>query len=317
MTVDTVLVAYGSEDVIERAVTLARQLGGRVVVVDHGDGASACRAACLGAVAVHDPSNPGFGAGQNHGIAFTTSDFVLLCNPDAEIVPAAVQTGAEFLRANPDVAAVQGVIVNRATGRPERSAGVELGPVHLLGRALGAKTLLRLPVVATMARRSSVLRDHADRVPAAPVEVESLAATAVLVRRLALDAVRGFDESYFLYGEDLDLCRRLRAIGWTLVALPEVWATHTSGGSAESGWNREANWWRGTLQFAAGRWDRSDWNAALAAAVVRWARLAVRHPLRARATFAAMVVDPLRRRAAHRHTRYFPLHLPVAGRSGR
>lgn len=297
MTVDTVLVAYGSEDVIGPVLTLAGQLGGRSVVVDHGDGASARLAAAMGAVAVHDPSNPGFGAGQNRGLAFTESELVLLCNPDAEIVPAAVLAGVGLLQSRPEVAAVQGVIVNRGTGRPERSAGVEVGPVHLIGRAVGAKALLGLPLVGSLARRSSTLRDHADRVPPGPVEVESLAATAVLVRRSAMEAVRGFDESYFLYGEDLDLCHRLRAAGWTLVALPDVWATHVSGGSAASGWDREANWWSGTMQFGAGRWSGAAWKVAVGAAGLRWARLAVRHPLHARATFRAMVVDPLRRRA--------------------
>jgi len=253
--IDCVIVAFRSDDVIGRAVTSAQGLGGRVVVVDHGDGASACLAAAAGAVAVHDPSNPGFGAGQNHGLAFADSKFVLLCNPDAEIVPSAVLAGVELLRSHPDVAAVQGVIVNQATGRPERSAGVEVGPVHLVGRAVGARAFLRLPGITAVVRRSARLADHAERVPSGPVEVEALAATALLVRRSALDTVRGFDESYFLYGEDLDLCRRLRDAGWTLVTVPDVWAKHASGGSAESGWNREANWWRGTMHFGAGRWS--------------------------------------------------------------
>lgn len=298
MRVDTVLVAYNSEDVIAGALARAGELGGRVVVVDHGDGASARLAATRGAIAIHDPSNPGFGAGQNRGLAFTDSEFVLLCNPDAEVVPAAVQAGVALLRSRPVVAAVQGVIVNRATGQPERSAGVEVGPVHLLGRALNAKALLGVPAVAALARRSSLLRDHAERVPAGPVEVDSLAATAVLVRRSALDEVGGFDESFFLYGEDLDLCRRLRAAGWRLLAVPEVWASHTSGGSADSSWRREANWWRGTLQFGAGRWSAVGWSVAMLAAVIRWARLAVRHPTHAPATFAALLGGPARRRHA-------------------
>jgi N-acetylglucosaminyl-diphospho-decaprenol L-rhamnosyltransferase len=298
MTVDTVFVAYNNEDVIARALARASELGGRVVVVDHGAGASAVLAATHGAIAIHDPSNPGFGAGQNRGIPFTDSEFVLLCNPDAEIVPNAVLAGVDLLRSRPVVAAVQGVILNRATGQPERSAGVEVGPVHLLGRALGAKSLLGLPAVAALARRSSLLRDHAERVPTAPVEVDSLAATAVLVRRSALDGVGGFDESYFLYGEDLDLCRRLRAAGWSLLAVPEVWASHASGGSAHSSWHREANWWRGTMQFGAGRWSATGWSVAMVAAVLRWVRLALRHPVHAPATFAALVRDPLRRRRA-------------------
>lgn len=294
MTIDTVFVAYNSEDEISQALARAGELGGRRVVVDHGDGASARAAALNGAIAVHDPTNPGFGAGQNRGVSFTESEFVLLCNPDAEIVPAAVNAGAELLRARPCVAAVQGVIINRATGQPERSAGVEVGPLHLLGRALGAKRLLGLPGVASLTRRSSTLRDHADRVPAGPAEVAWLAATAILVRRSAFEAVGGFDESFFLYGEDLDLCRRLRATGWTLLAVPGVWATHDSGASADSSWSREANWWHGTMRFAAGRWDGRDWALAVTAATLRWSRLAVRHPLHARAAFRAMVREPVR-----------------------
>ncbi len=295
--VDTVIVAYRSEDVIRRAVTQALVLGGRVVVVDHGDGASAAIASEVGAVAVNDPRNPGFGAGQNRGVAMTDSPYVLLCNPDADIATDAVRAGVTVLDRRPDVAAVQGVVVNRTTGRAERSAGVELGPVHLLGRAVGARALLGHRWARALAVRSRLLRDHADRVPTGPTDVESLAATAVLVRRAAFDAVGGFDQSYFLYGEDLDLCRRLRDAGWALVTLPGVWATHVSGGSAESGWNREANWWRGTMQFAAGRWGPWAWTVALVAAITRWARLAARHPRHARAAFDAMVADPRRRRA--------------------
>jgi len=316
--VDTVIVAYRSEDDIGHAVATARDLGGEVVVVDHGDGASACLAAATGAVAIHDRSNPGFGAGQNHGMAFARSEFVLLCNPDAEIVPSAVLAGVERLRARPDVAAVQGVIVNQATGRPERSAGVEVGPVHLVGRALGARALLGLHGVAAIARRSSTLADHAERVPSAPVEVEALAATTLLVRRSALDAVGGFDESYFLYGEDLDLCHRLRDAGWKLLTVPEVWAIHASGGSADSGWNREANWWRGTMQFGAAHWGGPGWTVAVGAAGLRWARLAIRHPASASASFTAMISDPLRRRAGRRRAdpspesgRFAPASRPV------
>lgn len=296
--VDTVLVAYNSADVIGGALRLAGELGGRAVVVDHGDGESALIASAMGAVGIHDPSNPGFGTGQNRGVSFTGSEFVLLCNPDAEIQLDAVREGVDLLRRRPEVAAVQGVIVNSLTGLPERSAGVEVGPIHLVGRAVGAKALLGLPVVAGLARRSAALADHAQRVPAEPTDVEWLAATALLVRRSAFDAVRGFDESYFLYGEDLDLCDRLRRAGWKLVTVPQVFAVHASGGSADAGWNREANWWRGTLQFGAGRWSGPAWSLAMAAAAGRWIRLAVRHPRHAGATFSALVADPVRRRGA-------------------
>ena len=296
--IDAVVVAFRSEDVIEEAVRGLSPLGGQVVVVDHGDGQAALCAAALGAVAVHDPTNPGFGTGQNRGVAFTASPFILLCNPDAEVSAAAVRRGAELMRSRPDVAAVQGVITNAGSGAPERSQGVELGPFHLVGRAVGARRLLALSMVRSLVTRSHTLQDHAHRVPTCPTEVESLATTAVLVRRSAFEDAGGFDESYFLYGEDLDLCRRLRRAGWTLLAVPDVWATHQSGGSASSGWHRELHWWRGTMGFAARWWGPGAWSVAMTAATVRFARLALRCPRRAGEALSALVIQPVRDRQA-------------------
>jgi GT2 family glycosyltransferase len=301
--IDVVLVAYRSEIVIGEAVSRAARLGGRVVVVDHGDGESAVRAVVLGATAVHDPANPGFGTGQNRGVAMTTSPFVLLCNPDARLVPEAVQAGAELLRARPCAAAAQGVIVNAESGRPERSQGIALRPVHLLGRATGAKRILAWPAVRRTARCIPALRDHAERVPSAPVDVEALAATCLLVRREAFDQVGGFDPGFFLYGEDIDLSLRLRRQGWSLVALPAMWAVHTGGASAASPVSRETSWWQGTLRFAARWWTSRQWCLAVVASFIRWARLAFAAPRQAAPMFSDFVTVPIRdRRRLRRRT---------------
>ncbi len=296
MGVDTVLVAFDSENIIEEAIRTVEPLAGQVVVVDHGDGASARKAHDSGALAFTDPTNPGFGSGQNRGVGLTNSEFVLLCNPDALVSPDAVRLGAKLLEDRPEVAAVQGVIVNTRTGLPERSQGVEIMPVHLLGRAVGARRLLDSSALRALARRSRALVDHVDRVPSSFCEVESLAATAVLVRRTAFVEVGGFDPSYFLYGEDLDLCRRLRLAGWKLLAAPEVWANHLGGASMPSSWDQEIHWWRGTLAFAARWWGRSEWSLAIIAATIRFARLAVRHPGRFREAVTALLIEPIKDR---------------------
>jgi N-acetylglucosaminyl-diphospho-decaprenol L-rhamnosyltransferase len=300
--IDTVIVAYASEAVIDASIRSAAPLGGQVVVVDHGGGGSAGRAAALGATTFHDPTNPGFGSGQNRGVGATTSEYVLLCNPDAEVVAEAVRSGREYLDTHPGVAAVQGVVLNQASGTPERSQGVAVGPLHLLGRAVGARRLHRFPVAQWVAGRSTVLRDHAQRVPAGAVEVESLAATVLLVRRSAFDSVAGFDPVYFLYGEDLDLCRRLRRAGWTLVALPQVWATHQSGGSALSSHSREVDWWRGTMRYASLWFTPGQWSVAVLAAALTAARLSVVSPGRARLAWSALVGTAIRTRRARRRT---------------
>jgi GT2 family glycosyltransferase len=303
-TVDVVVVAYNSRDALAACLSsLHRAEGvGRVVVVDHGEDGSGAIARAAGATAIANPANPGFGAGQNRGVAATDAPFVLLLNPDATMVAGALAAGLRILEDQHDVAAVQGVVVNRTTGEPERSQGVELGAVHLVGRAVGARRLLGIATLRSWARRFARLSDHADRVPPAATDVESLAATALLVRRSAFEDVGGFDAGYFLYGEDLDLCRRLRRSGWRLVALPEPWAVHEGGSSAGTPGRREILWWRGTMRFAAQWWDGRAWSVAVAAAAVRAVRLAVVNPRSARRAWRSLVSDPVadRRRFACR-----------------
>lgn len=299
LRLDVVIVAYRSDEVIERCIRSARRIPGctSVVVVDHGDGASATQADALGARTIVAP-NAGFGAGQNRGAATCRSDAVLILNPDAEVAPDAVARGLGLLRECPDVAAVQGAIVGRDTGTLERSQGRPLGPMHLVGRALRARRLLSVPTVRRLARRSGLVSDHVDRRPADVVDVRSLAATALLVRRSAFEEVGGFDERYFLYGEDLDLCRRLRSAGWRLVTVPDDWAVHDGGGSAASAWDRELRWWQGTMVYAARWWGGSAWIVGLLAAAITWARLTAAAPRRWREAASALVAVPLRQRRA-------------------
>jgi GT2 family glycosyltransferase len=267
-----------------------------VVVVDHGVDGSGEIAAVSGARTVSDPTNPGFGAGQNRGVRMTSAPYVLLLNPDADPDPRGIAAGLDALDEDRTVAAVQGVIANRVTGAPERSHGRELGPVHLIGRALSARRLLRCRPVRAVARRFGVLADHVERIPEHPQFVESLAATCVVVRRAAFDDVRGFDESYFLYGEDLDLCRRLRNHGWRLLALPQRFARHDGGASSSTSTERELSWWRGTMRFSALWWSNAAWLLAVAAAATQCARLCVQEPRVSRRAWHALVSEPLRDR---------------------
>jgi GT2 family glycosyltransferase len=278
--VDVVVVAYNSDDHIDACLDAARRVDalGEIVVVDN------------------NAVNRGFGRAQNLGARDVGNDFLLILNPDAEVVPAAIAIGAQLLEREPDVAAVQGAIINRATGEPERSQGRAIAPVHLVGRALGLRRLRSLRAARWLASRLPAVADHVDRVPAGPQDCESLAATALLIRRQAFDAVGGFDESYFLYGEDADLCRRLRGAGWRLVALPDTWARHTSGASATGRPERERLWWAGTMLYAAKWWSAPAFAVAIASAALAWIQLAARRPRLARPAFAEMVVAPLQTR---------------------
>ena len=301
-TVDVVIVAYRSQELIERCVDAAGRIDGldRLIVIDHGDDGSGALARLAGATVRDDQTNPGFGTGQNRGLELGAAPYVLVLNPDAEPRPSAIAAGIRYLDAHNDVAVVQGVIRDATTLQPERSQGRELGLVHLFGRALGARRLHGSSSVRWVARHVPPLRDHVERLPDKPTAVVSLAATAWLARRTALQRVGGFDERYFLYGEDLDLCRRLRLDGWRLVASPMEWAAHAQGSSADSGFGRELAWWAGTMRFAARWWSAPRWTAALLAAGVRWVGLASRRPWAAGRAWRATVGAGLTTRADRR-----------------
>lgn len=300
--VGIVVVAYNSRDHIEACLRAARDLDAtaEVVVVDHGDDGTAEFARALGSRVLSDPSNPGFGAGQNRGVDALTTPLVLLLNPDSVVDRAAIADGVNYLMTHPNVAAVQGVIVNSATGLPERSHGRALGLVHLAGRLLGLRRLLRVGVVRRATRRISFVSDHVDRTPSEPTKVEAIAATALLVRREAFDQVGGFDPGFFLYGEDLDLCLRLRATGWELVALPGQWAIHVSGASSGEPWSRELAWWEGTIRYGAKWWARPRWAAAYLLCLGRALTLIVRRPSRLRPVVARLIRAPIAVRATQR-----------------
>lgn len=301
--VDAVVVTYGSRDQIGACIRALRQLRvpGRIVVVEHGRDGAGTIARSLGATVVEDPDNPGFGAGQNRGRSLCTAPYVLLCNPDAVVDADGVDAGLRAMAADPSLAACQGVVHDGRSARPERSGGVRLGPLHLWGRVLHLRALLRSRAVRSLVARVPAIGDTAMRTVDAPRDVDVLAATAILARRAALDAVGGFDESYFLYGEDLDLCERLRRDGWRMRSIPEPWAVHQSGSSSSSAWQRELHWWEGTMQYAARWYPARWWGPAVGAAAIRAATLALWRPPEASTVFRRCVGMPLRERRVRVH----------------
>jgi N-acetylglucosaminyl-diphospho-decaprenol L-rhamnosyltransferase len=98
-------------------------------------------------------------------------------------------------------------------------------------------------------------RYYSERAVTKERSVAFLAAVALLVRRTAFVEVSGFDEAYFLYAEDVDLCRRLRARGWECVAVPRTWARHQGGASSASMPHRRALlWWTSHRRLVATQW---------------------------------------------------------------
>lgn len=235
--VSAVLVNYNAGDELRRALqSIADEMQGQpweAVVVDNAsiDGSRAIVdefAPFVSAIANHE--NVGFARGVNQGLAATSAARVLIMNPDCRLVAGAVAAlGAELDQhefcaiVGPRILNPDGSVQGSARGDPDMLTGL-FGRSALLGRLMPWTGISRRNVVSEAAIRSG----HAS------VVVDWLSGACMLARRAALAKVNGFDERYFLYWEDADLCRRLRAAGYHVRYVPRATAIHRVGHSSRT-----------------------------------------------------------------------------------
>lgn len=177
------------------------------------------------ATLVSNETNRGFAAAANQGVRTSASPFVLLANPDVTFNRVDVEKLAAFLTSHPNAAAVSPRLVF-PDGREQRS--VRKFPTHANIWLSRQSPLRFLEFLVPRSARYTMM----DPVSASPVE--AVAATFMLVRRDAFDAVGGMDEGYFLYVEDTDLCKRWHDRGLEVWINPSVNVSHAwQGGSGK------------------------------------------------------------------------------------
>ncbi|MDP6348892.1 MAG: glycosyltransferase family 2 protein [Chloroflexota bacterium] len=172
--------------------------------------------------------NRGFGAAANRGAALVEGEFVLITNADVYFEPDAVEELLGGLRRQPRWGLAAPLL-------RDSSGDVQESSFRFPGLAQAVIDLLPAPRWLRRSRLNG-------RYPAAWAASRDFAidhplGACMLVRREAFDAVGGFDESIFMYAEEIDLCRRLQVAGW--------WSGHVAGaaavhvGGASTGQNRE------------------------------------------------------------------------------
>ncbi len=164
---------------------------------------------------VRNATNRGFAAACNQAAIRARGDLLLFLNSDAELMPDSLEVLVSALERAPELAAV-GAVEQPPSGPPASPARRFLGPLdHAAG--LSGIPFLRCA-------RDSL------RVPAANVvEAPWLRASALLVRASVFRAVGGFDEGFFFYEEDEDLCWRLRRRGHRVAVCRDAVVRHVGG----------------------------------------------------------------------------------------
>jgi len=224
-----VVVSWNVRELL-RACLAALPRDAEVIVVDNAssDGSATMVAAEFPTVRlVANQDNRGFTGGNNQGLALAQGRTILLLNPDTIVQDNALEILVNFLDSHPETGVV-GPQLRYADGSLQSSRR-------------------RFPTLATALLESTPLAWHwppernrwaqryhmADRSADVEQEVDWLVGAALLTRREVLEQVGGFDEGYFMYSEELDWQRRVKAAGWKIVYVPQAVITHYEGKSSE------------------------------------------------------------------------------------
>ena len=168
---------------------------------------------------IANTENIGFGSAANQGIDLATSPNVLILNADLCALPGSVRALEEFLQNTKDAGAVAPKLLF-PDGNLQPSCRKFPTPTSLF---LYLSFLDR--IIPTGYRLSS--RQHGDT-----RAVEQPMGAALMLRKKVLSQVGNFDESYFLYMEDVDLCERIIRAGWKIYYYPVAEFIHDAGGSS-------------------------------------------------------------------------------------
>jgi len=217
LSVSVILVNYNDRTRLQACLSSlrAQEPAPEIVVVDNAstDGSRDRVAAEFPEILwIGMPDNAGFGKANNAGVRAAKGDSVLFLNTDTIVPPGALKALAARLASDPAAAAV-GPALRRPSGTFQVSFGRSVG---LFGQTF-QKFLLNPLHERTLPRSRRVRR------------VGWLSAACLLCRREVLEAAGGFDEDFFLYFEDIDLCARLRKAGGRLLFDPSVTVVHEGG----------------------------------------------------------------------------------------
>jgi N-acetylglucosaminyl-diphospho-decaprenol L-rhamnosyltransferase len=169
--------------------------------------------------------NLGYTGGNNLGIRASRGRYVLLLNPDTEVLGAALPAMVAYMDAHPEVGA--------------------LGPQLLWPDGSVQSSRRRFPSLATALVESTFLQKWFPRNPVlvryyvldrpddAVSEVGWVSGACLLARRAAIDAVGLLDDGYFMYSEEMDWQKRMQGAGWRVVYYPAAQVVHHEGKSSE------------------------------------------------------------------------------------
>jgi GT2 family glycosyltransferase len=181
---------------------------------------------------VENGENLGFAAACNRAFAATSSDYVFLLNPDAELKPGALAAIVAFMDAHPRCG-IAGSRIYNYDGSVQQSVG-EFDT--WAGAFLRSSAWGEWPPLARFANGASLRGWNYDT----ERRVDLAIGAALAIRRAMIAQIGPFDERFFLYHEEVDFAKRAAAAGWETWFVPGSEAVHEGEGSAKGQYSVEA-----------------------------------------------------------------------------
>jgi hypothetical protein len=213
-----------------RSVLAQRGVETEVIVVDNSSSDGSAQMVqdefADTAILIANTSNIGFGAGHNQAMRIARGDYVFLLNPDGRLIePDALRRMIDYLQANPGAGVLGPRILN-----PDGSLQFSARRFPTMLAAAFRHTFWGKLFPNNRFVRRYMMTDWAhDRI----TEVDWVSGAAVMLRRQMLDEIGLMDEGYFMYCEDVDLCKRAGIAGWKVVYYPEVTVSHRIGAASD------------------------------------------------------------------------------------
>lgn len=180
---------------------------------------------------IANQSNLGFAKANNQGIKIAQGEYILFLNSDTVVPPGTIETLLAYLKNHPLVGVVTPkLILKNGQIDPDCHRGFPT-PWSALSYFLGLEKIFPKSKIFSQYHQGY---QNSETIH----EIHACCGAFLLTRRKILEKIGGWDEDYFFYGEDLDLCYRIKQLGFKVIYYPQVAATHYKG--ASSGIRRES-----------------------------------------------------------------------------
>ncbi len=176
-------------------------------------------------VLIKNTENLGFGKANNQGMNIAQGEYIFLLNSDTVVLDRAVNVLVEYLEEHSDVGCVGPKLLNgdmtfqhacrRNLPNPKNAFFHLFGFIKIFKRSSSVNSYKRL-----------------NDTPDITEEVEAISGAAMMFRRVVFETIGGFDEKFFFYGEDLDLCKRMHDNNWKIMYVHNARIIHFGGSSS-------------------------------------------------------------------------------------